>query len=338
MPLEVDESLSESMGFSPAGTDGQNLKLAMQRLVLTGRLLPVGARLVVRHSFVSAEANPVESVYSFALPRDAALRRFRVSGPGFDVHSELRPVEEATKIYEEGLDHGHLGTLARAYRDGVVNLSVGNLRQGELVTVLLEILAGVELRDDGWRFRFPFTLAPSYHAGARAVLVEPDKGEVELPPDEFGDVLLPPIQASAEGLHQVAFELNVDARAEIAEIASPSHAIRVQNPSGGRGRVALAPEADIPNRDLVLDVTTEDDSVRALSGEGSDGRSHFAVLVPSSKFGEPQKQPRSVVFVLERSGSMQGVPIRQARKAVAACVAALEEEDQLRSDRVRQPD
>ena len=47
-----------------------------------------------------------------------------------------------------------MGALARAYGDGLVNLTVGNLRKNDRVTVWLEILAGVELRDDGLRFGF----------------------------------------------------------------------------------------------------------------------------------------------------------------------------------------
>ena len=51
-------------------------------------------------------------------------------------------------------------------------------------------------------------------------------------------------------------------------------------------------------------------------------------MVPSSVFrGEAKdgekEEPRRVVFVLDRSGSMQGAPIEQARKAVGACLGAL---------------
>jgi hypothetical protein len=91
-------------GFTALAPDtGETLKLAMQRLWLTGQLLPAGARLFVRHEFVSQEERPIEAIYSFMLPRDAALRRFRVCGEGFEAHSELRPTEEAVKVYEEGL-------------------------------------------------------------------------------------------------------------------------------------------------------------------------------------------------------------------------------------------
>jgi len=64
---------------------GKPLRLAMQKLWLQGRVLPVGARIVVRHVFRSTETKPMEVIYAFALPRDAALRRFRVVGEGFNV-------------------------------------------------------------------------------------------------------------------------------------------------------------------------------------------------------------------------------------------------------------
>ena len=183
-------AVSAATAFRPVAAEtGEEVQLAMQSLFLAGRILPVGARLTVRHVFQSEEKKPLEVIYAFPLPRDAALRRFQVSGPGFSVRSELKPVAEAVKAYEEGLEKGHLATLARQYRDGIVNLTLGNLRPGETVTVTLQLLAGVEMRDDGLRFRFPFTLAPSYHARAKAVRMPDGMGEMELPEDEFGDVI-----------------------------------------------------------------------------------------------------------------------------------------------------
>jgi len=37
--------------------------------------------------------------------------------------------------------------------------------------------------------------------------------------------------------------------------------------------------------------------------------------------------PRRTAIVLDRSGSMEGAPIRQARKAIEACLATLTEND-----------
>jgi Ca-activated chloride channel family protein len=323
-----------STSFAPVSArDHQTIELAMQRLWLVGRVMPVGARLLVRHTFRSAEKKPLEVIYSFGLPRDASLRRFRITGEGFSVSSDLKPVEEAVKDYEEGLAEGHLAAMARQYGDGLVNLTVGNIRPGEEVAVNLEILAGVESRDDGLRFRFPFTLAPSYHARARAAEVKPGVGEIELPADEFGDLVLPQFASDASALHEVGFDLTVAMTRPIVETGSPSHAVRAVGTGHNRSRVSLATAKDVPNRDLVLDVRTGEGEAGVISGTGKDGKGHFAAVAPSAAFkaeaegGKVDDEPRRIVFVTDRSGSMGGVPIEQARRAVEACLGALAESD-----------
>jgi Ca-activated chloride channel homolog len=307
--------------------DREPVQLAMQRLWLTGRLLPAGAHLKVQHVFCSQELKPLEVIYSFSLPRDAALRAFRITGPGFEVHSELKPHEDAVKVYENAIAEGGLATLARQYGDGVVNLTVGNIRPGETVTVLLELVAGVEMRDGGFRFRFPFTLAPSYHARMRAARISPGVGELELPNDEFGDVLLPSYHQDASQLHEVGFALSAPGGRNLKRISSPSHALTVQLNENGPAQISLAPEHDVPNRDLVLDVDFREQAAQVFAGPIEDGKLTFAAIVPSTAFGEASNVPRRVVILLDRSGSMQGAPITQARKAIAACLAALSVDD-----------
>lgn len=306
---------------------GKEVKLSMESLWLTGRILPVGARLVVVHTFRSAETQPMEVVYAFGLPRDAALRRFRITGPGFEVRSELQPVAKAVEAYERGVDEGHLSSLARVYRDGRVNLSVGNLRPGEWVKVFLEMVAGVELRSRGLRLRFPFTLAPCYHDQARAAETEPGVGELELPEEGFGDILLPRYLEDPGSLHQVGFDLSVAFPGRVREVSSPSHALSVSGAGTAQVRIGLARESDVPNRDLVLDVRSSEPMPSCFGGVGSGGRSYFAAVVPPESFGQPKVRDRSVVFVLDRSGSMEGVVLEQAKKAIRACLGVLSVND-----------
>ena len=323
--------MSTASSFAPlVVATGEAVRLSMQRLWLTGQVLPAGARLAVEHVFRSEEDKALEVIYSFPLPRDAALRRFRITGEAFEAHSELKETEAAVKAYEEGIAKGSLSTLARQYGDGVVNLTVGNIRPKETITVRLEILCGVELRDDGFRFRFPFTLAPAYHPRAQTVVTAPGEGEMELPADEFGDMILPRFREDASGLHQVGFGLSIVSQLELDEIGSPSHGVRVRQDGGRSAHIALATAKDVPNRDLVLDARFKSVEPQVLAGrdkDGQDGKVRFAAIVPSSSFGAATDAPRRVVILLDRSGSMQGEPISQARKAIAACLGVLSETD-----------
>lgn len=304
------------MAFELIDAQRKPVNLAMQSLWLTGRVMPVGAVLLVRHEFEVGGSKNVEAVYCFGLPRDAALRRFQLKTGSMVSHSELRPTEEALKEYERGIESGSLSALARQYGDGLVNLSVGNIRPGEKVVVDLEVVAGVELRDGGLRLRFPFTLAPSYHKGAKPVSPEPGWGELELPQGEFGDLLLPRWAKDAHGLHRVGFDLELQMGSEVRKAGSPSHRIQME-----RGRVALAAGGDLPDRDLVLDLEAGD-GARVLMGLGQ-----ISAIVPSTEFGTGDSGPRDVVLLIDSSGSMSGAPLEQAKSAALACLAALEPTD-----------
>jgi hypothetical protein len=155
------------------------------------------------------------------------------------------------------------------------------------------------------------------------------RGEIELPEEEFGDLILPVWQENASALHQVGFELAVSLPAPIRQIASPSHQIQIAQEDPQRYRVSLAPEADFPDRDLILDVRSKEALEGALTGVDKKGNGRFVAFIPSRRFGEVKDgPPRRVVFVLDRSGSMSGITIEQARRALLACLGALREADQ----------
>jgi Ca-activated chloride channel family protein len=129
--------------FAPRQADNAApLALDMQSLFLSGRVLPFGAKLSVTHVFRSAEKSPVEVIYCFPLPRDGSLVSFQISGERFSISSRLEPAADARKRYEQALDDGSLAALTQQNLDGLVNLTVGNLRPGETVSVRLDLIAG----------------------------------------------------------------------------------------------------------------------------------------------------------------------------------------------------
>lgn len=327
---------------------GKGIKLAMQRLFLTGKIVPVGARLLVEHTFVSDEKSPLEVIYTFGLPREATLRKFWIKGENFSVESELKRREEVIELYEKALEEGSLAAMAQRYRDGIINLTIGNIRPKEKVRILLEILAGVEVRDDGFRFRFPFTLPPCYHSEARAVAIDQETGEMELPDDKFGDVILPVWRSDTHNLHQVGFNLEVEIPCTVKEICSPSHALRAKFMENGRYVISLAAEKDLPDRDLILQIKNQGYELLTSAESKADGRLSFYGLVPSEKIKEGNGGKQNVawdpgrdesknkdrgtgasgiVFLLDRSGSMSGTRIEQAKRALKVCLKALEDGD-----------
>lgn len=313
------------------------IPLAMQRMGLSGRLGPNGGVLTVTHHFQCKGIRPMEALYVFQLPRGGALRKFLVKGKDFKIESKLSPRAEAKKTYEEGVDAGHLSTLAETSLDGVVTLAIGQVRPDEVVSVAVEIVGGVETRDQGYRFRFPFTLAPNYHSKANAVAT-PTGGKLEMPGDVFEDLVLPEWREDASGLHEVTFQMRVETDGKVGTVASPSHNITVQPNDDGTADIWLAGLHDQPDRDLVVDVTTKEPATVVYADEslvkGKPVEAQFKegprwkVSIPSSEVPQQQQSPRRVCFVLDRSGSMQGARIDKAKLALQACLSGLQGTDQ----------
>jgi len=56
--------MSPAASFAPlVAATRQPVSLSMQRLWLTGQVLPAGARLVAQHVFRSEEEKPIEVIY-----------------------------------------------------------------------------------------------------------------------------------------------------------------------------------------------------------------------------------------------------------------------------------
>ena len=319
---------------------GLTIPLTMQRMDLAGRVTPAGAMLRVTHQFKTESDGPIEALYTFMLPRNGTLRRFIVKGEDFEVESKLEPRKEARKEYEEGVEAGHLSVLAEANPDGMVSLSVGQVQPDELVIVVIDIVSGVELKDNTYRFRFPFTLAPSYHPNATATSTSTGK-KMELPTDVFGDIVLPEWKNDANGLHQVSFRMNMEAAGKLDCVSSPSHRVSVRPLGEGSAEVELSSAGDIPNRDLVIDVQAKeveasvfaDTKLVSKKTSKDDPKipkdaSRWTAFVPSSLIPKMKTAPRRVCFVLDDSGSMSGEPIEQGRLALRACLSALRPTDE----------
>jgi len=319
---------------------GQAIDLAMQKLEVSGRVYPMGSFVRVTHRFRCLGTQAMEAIYVSALPTGGVLRRFKVIGENFEVDSKLEPRKKARKEYEAGVADGHLSVLAETNQDGLVHLSVGQVQPDEEVSVIMDVVVGVTTKDKGFQFRFPFTLAPCYHSQAK-VSSTAGGGKIELPEDVFGDLTLPEWKSDNFGLHEVSFNLLVFSGTNLTTVSSPSHRISVAPQQDGSFQVSLAGMGDTPNRDLVIDVAVPeakallfaDATLLGVAATGKEppvpaGAGRWTALIPSSSFQKGTRQPRKVCFVLDRSGSMDGAPIVSAKKALLACLSALNSDDE----------
>ena len=126
--------------------------------------------------------------------------------------------------------------------------------------------------------------------------------------------------------YTLSLALTLDVGANVT-VESPSHRIRVAQ-DGLKKRVELTGEP--LDRDFILLVaqTDAEDAVSVVCHRDSEKEGYFALTIIPDLFDAKESALRSsVVFVLDRSGSMGGEPMTEARTALRLCLRQLREGD-----------
>ena len=300
--------------FGPRAT-GPADRIALRGVRILSRLSGMSQRTTVEQTYVNLEPGPIEAVYTFPLPESAAVCGFEVITGDHVLTGQVEEADRAVERYEEAVGDGHAAYMVEENRPDVFTVRVGNLKPNQAVTIRLTYVCALDRADAGIRVAFPTTVAPRYVSGAGT---DPLTAAVD------GDALNPPHVLRVP--YGLTMEVDVDLGRPLKGIASPSHALRVQDRGGRRAMVTLAGGVAEMDRDVVLEVALHKEHEPVVqAAAGKDGASFLAVtFLP--EFDEDdlvQPEPVETVFVLDCSGSMQGGSIAQATAALELCLRSL---------------
>lgn len=316
----------QEAGFGCLKTDRGLLPLAA--MDVDARVAGIVAAIDVAQTFVNTTGTAIEATYIFPLPDRAAVHRFRMEVAGRVIEGVVDERGAAREQYEEAIAKGHRAAITEEERAGVFTLRVGNLMPGEAATVRLSLVGPLPVDDGEVTFRFPLVVAPRYMPGAglggdQAGLGMAD--DTDLVPDASRispPVLLPGVANPVRLGIRVAIE-----DASIAGLASSLHAINTRNSDA---RVIEIQPGEKLDRDFILRwrVGGRELASSLVCVDDADGKAGTWMLTftPPSTTALAQK-PRDVVFVLDRSGSMEGWKMVAARRACARMIDTLTSRD-----------
>lgn len=282
------------------------------------------ARVTVSQIFENPSEKPIEAIYVFPLPDNAAVDDMTIQIGDRTVRSLIKKREEARTIYENAKSSGHVAALLDQERPNIFTQSVANIMPGEQVTVTISYLQTLQYSEGSYEFVFPMVVGPRYipgqEIGRQAGGWSPDTTQV---PDASRITPHVTPKGTRAG-HDISLALEIDAGVAIQELHSTLHEIDVERTSPNRASVKLRNQAEIPNKDFILKyevaggqiedaLLTQSSSARSKAGPGG----YFTfILQPPARIADADVTPKELVFVLDTSGSMYGFPLDQAKKLI----------------------
>jgi Ca-activated chloride channel family protein len=255
------------------------------------------AHTSVEQRFSNPYLAPIEARYVFPLPPGATIRDFTVQLDG------------ASQTVQN---------MSRAETESYLQKAIADRQDPSLLQYL------------GWETYAVDLTLPSL--GGTTMVLEYE--ELLLPQGDLYHYFytLGTERYSLAPLGEVSVKVDVRADDGIATVYSPGHQLAVERVSAGHVRAAYHAENVLPTEhfDLYYTLTGQPFGAGLLTHADAErpGEGHFLLLLsPSSSVAEADAAPKDIVFVVDRSGSMAGEKIEQARQALQFILGQLGEED-----------
>lgn len=330
------------LGLVPAAQAVQDLgEGSMQVAGAGGRILPLKhtevkaeisgfvAEVSVTQVFSNPAEKPIEAVYVFPLPENAAVNDMTLVVGERRIKGQIKKREEARQVYEQAKAQGRTAALLDQERPNIFTQSVANIPAGKEIRVTLKYIQNLGYDRGVYRFSFPMTVGPRYipgeAAGKKGTGWSPDTAAV---PD--ASLITPPVTAPGRRSgRDISVEVRLNAGIAVKNIRSSSHDISVKELGGSRAEIALDAEDRIPNKDFVLTYEPAGKAVDAAVLAHKTGKEGYLTLVlqPAAEFPLSQVTPKELVFALDVSGSMSGFPVETAKEVALRCLEGMNPDD-----------
>src|SRR6267142_5236140 len=277
---------------------------------------------------------PLDCLYTFPLPAGAAVYRCEMHLDGRVIRARVEERERAREIAQEKEAAGYRTALVEMERDNLFTLSLGNVQPGDMLVIRFAYLQTLSRLGDWTSFSVPFCPGIRYIPGTPLLRAPKGRGSMD-DTDQVPDAsrISPP---RIDRLHPDAAYLSVEGIIDhplndVKEISSPTHPVFVK---GGHGSssVTMANQAAVPDSDFILRWTELSAlEVKPMGWVTRTNGEAFALirLRAPDQVAHSDHYSQDVYFLIDRSGSMQGLKWEKAVQAFREFVRGLGNNDRV---------
>ncbi len=269
----------------------------ISELKVNARLTDQVAQVQVSQTFENTGSRVLEASFVFPLPYDGAIEEMTLMVDGKEYPAKLLDAKEARRMYEEIVRKNQDPALLEWMGTGLFKTSVFPVPPGAKRTVSLRYSQLCRKQQGLTDFLFPLSTA----------------------------------KYTSEPVGEVNVRVTIASAEDIKNVYSPTHDVKIERPDDRHATVTFSAKKTVPASDfrLFYDTGTGPLSARVLSYRPEKDEDGYFLLLASPKIKAPADKPleKTVMFVVDRSGSMSGVKMEQARGAARFVLNNLREGD-----------
>lgn len=319
------------------------------------------ARVTVKQEFGNPSNKPVEAIYTFPLPGDAAVDDMTMTVGKRVIKGEIKRREEARQIYETARQQGQVAALLDQERPNIFTQSVANIMPGEKVVIAISYVNLLKYDDGKYEFNFPMVVGPRFvpqggytvpgkrgepapkdrpgpnprpvpvGKAANTAVVPPGRVPANTGPTKAvvtdPEKITPPITPpGTRAGHDIDLTVNLDAGVTLRGIESVLHKVDIRRDGDTAATVRLADAKTIPNKDFILRFSVAGENLESglLTHRGDKGPGYFTlILQPPAAPRQERISAKEMVFVIDQTGSQSGWPIAKGKEVMRHCIDSL---------------
>lgn len=298
------------------------------------------ASVEVEQTFVNSFSENIEAVYVFPLPANAAVDDLEILIGKRKIQGQIKEREEARQTYEIAKSAGIKAALLEQERPNIFTSAVANIEPNNQIVVKIHYTERIAYDDGTFRLAFPMVVAPRYIPVDMQIkdgkikkiqdgrfIPVPDKDKTIVPD---ADKITPPNLPAGVRPGNISLSVELQAGFPIKKLQSITHEIKSDKVAPSHYRVQLNRQDEIPNRDFVLEyrIAGEQPEAAVMLATDQKGEGYFLMMAaPASDFQTKDLVAKEMIFIVDTSGSMQGIKIEQAKNAMRSCLRGLNPQD-----------
>ncbi|MGL4235379.1 VIT and vWA domain-containing protein [Tabrizicola sp.] len=334
------QSLDDIAGRVMAEVDGVPQALPMLDSHVSVNIEGDMATVEITQRFLNTAKTPVEAEYLFPLNGLAAVYGMEMRVGDEIIQAKIREKVKAEEEFHQAAKEGKAAALLTQHRPNMFTQRIANLMPDQPIEVTLRYVQMVPKIDGQYELVIPLIVGPRYESEPPAPKKEDVSGPKPEPkPENVWTVSDVPAYPPVAGLdlpdtftaERVSLDLKLVAGVSVSDFGSMTHPLTAQVTADGFD-ARFADGKVLDNRDLVVHYKLGGDGLEVATLSHTDARGGFVSLMiePPAIPDEASVTPRELVFVLDTSGSMEGLPMEASKRFMDAALKGLRPDDYFR--------